>query len=63
VILILTKSITASKIWEVLENVVPSDILSENLKIQILKTKNLPVVLYGCEPSLLTLIEEHRFGC
>jgi hypothetical protein len=34
--------------------------MSRNLKIKIHKTVILPVVLYGCETSSLTLREEHR---
>jgi hypothetical protein len=32
------------------------------LKIRIYKTIILPVILYGCETSSLTLREEHRLG-
>jgi hypothetical protein len=38
--------------------VFPSNI--KNLKIKIYKTVILPVVLYGCGTSYLTLREEHR---
>jgi hypothetical protein len=34
--------------------------LSNNVKIRIYKTKNLPLLLYGCEIWSLTLREEHR---
>jgi hypothetical protein len=37
-----------------------SRLLSKNLKVKIYKTIILPVVLYGCETSSLTLKEEHR---
>jgi hypothetical protein len=37
-----------------------SCLLSKNLKVRIYKTIILPVVLYGCEPSSLTLREEDR---
>jgi hypothetical protein len=37
-------------------------LLSKNLKIRIYKTIILPVVLYGCETSSLTLREERRLG-
>jgi hypothetical protein len=37
-----------------------SRLLSKNVKIRIYKTIILPVVLYGCETSSLTLREEHR---
>jgi hypothetical protein len=35
-------------------------LLSKNLKIKIYRTLILPIVLYGCEPWLLTLREERR---
>jgi hypothetical protein len=35
-------------------------LVSKNLKIKIYKTAILPIVLYGCETSSLTLGEEHR---
>jgi hypothetical protein len=38
----------------------PSLLLSRNLEVKIYKTLILPVVLYGCETSSLTLREEHR---
>ena len=38
----------------------PSRLLSKNLKIEIYKTIILPVVLYGCETWSLTLREESR---
>jgi hypothetical protein len=34
--------------------------VSKNIKIRIYKTIILPVVLYGCKISSLTLREEHR---
>jgi hypothetical protein len=42
------------------QNLLYSRLLSENLKIRILKTINLPVVLYGYETWSLTLREVHR---
>jgi hypothetical protein len=36
-----------------------SRLVSKKLKIKIYKTVILPVVLYGCETSSLTLKEEH----
>ncbi|KAJ4448789.1 hypothetical protein ANN_00180 [Periplaneta americana] len=42
------------------ENLLPSSLLSKNLKVRIYKTVILPVVLYGCETWTLTLREEHR---
>jgi hypothetical protein len=43
-----------------LEDLVADDMLSKNLKIKIYKSIILPVVLYGCETSSLTLREERR---
>jgi hypothetical protein len=37
-----------------------SRLLSRNVKVKIYKTIILPVVLYGCETSSLTLREVHR---
>ena len=37
-----------------------SSLLSKKLKIKIFRTIILPVVLYGCETSSLTLGEERR---
>jgi len=37
-----------------------SSLLSKKLKIKIYRTIILPVVLYGCETSSLTLREERR---
>jgi hypothetical protein len=37
-----------------------SRLLSRNVKVKIYKTIILPVVLYGCETSSLTLREDHR---
>jgi hypothetical protein len=37
-----------------------SRLLPRNVKVKIYKTIILPVVLYGCETSCLTLREEHR---
>jgi hypothetical protein len=39
-------------------NLLPSSLLSKNLRIKIYRTIILPVVLYGCEACLLTLREE-----
>ena len=41
-------------------NVLPSRLLSRNLKIKIYKTIILPVVLYGCEAWSLKLEEKRR---
>jgi hypothetical protein len=40
--------------------VLSSHLLSKNLQIKVYKTIILPVILYGCETSFLTLREEHR---
>jgi UDP-galactopyranose mutase len=42
------------------QNLLSSRLISKYLKIKIYKTVILPVVLYGCETSSLTLEEEHR---
>jgi len=42
------------------QNLLPSSLLSKNLKIKIYRTVILPVVLYGCEIWSLTLREERR---
>jgi hypothetical protein len=42
------------------QNLLPSRLLSRNVKIKIYKTIILPVVLYGCETLSATLREEHR---
>jgi hypothetical protein len=41
------------------QNLLSSRLLSKNLKIRIYKIIILPVVLYGCETSSLTLRKEH----
>jgi hypothetical protein len=41
-----------------LHTALPSNLLSENIKIKIYRTIVLPVVLYGCETWCLTLREE-----
>ena len=42
------------------QNLLSSSLLSKNLKIKIYRTIILPIVLYGCETSSLTLREELR---
>jgi len=42
------------------QNLLSSRLLSKNLKIKIYRTKNLPVVLYGCETWSLKLREERK---
>jgi hypothetical protein len=42
------------------QNLLPSCLLSKNIKIRIYKTIILPVVLCGCETWSLALREEHR---
>jgi len=44
------------------QNLLPSSLLSKNLKIKIYRTIILPVVFYGCETWSLTLREERRLG-
>ena len=42
------------------QNLLPSSLLSKNVKIKMYRTVVLPFVLYGCETWLLTLREECR---
>jgi len=42
------------------QNILSSSLLSKNLKINIYRTRILPIVLYGCERWSLTLREERR---
>jgi len=42
------------------QNLLPSSLLSRNLKIKIYRNVILPLVLYGCETWSLTLREESR---
>jgi sorting nexin-29 len=42
------------------KNLLPSRLISKNLKIKTYQTVILPVVLYGCETWSLALREEHR---
>jgi hypothetical protein len=42
------------------QTLLPSHLLSKNLKIRIHKTIILAVVLYGCETWSLILMEDHR---
>jgi hypothetical protein len=42
------------------QNLLPSRLLSKNVKIRIYSTIILPMALYGCENWSLSLREEHR---
>ena len=42
------------------QNLLSSSLLTNNIKIKIYRTINLPLVLYGCETWSLTLREERR---
>jgi hypothetical protein len=42
------------------QNLLPSRLLSKNVKVRIYRTIILPVVLYGCETWPLTVREEHE---
>jgi hypothetical protein len=42
------------------QNLLSSSLLSKYIKIKVYRTIILPIVLYGCENSSLTLREEHR---
>jgi hypothetical protein len=44
------------------QNLLPSRLLSENVKVRIYKIIILPVVLYGRETWSLTVREEHKLG-
>jgi hypothetical protein len=46
--------------YHLVQNLLSSRLLSNNVKIRIYKTIILPLVLYGCETWSLTLREEHR---
>ena len=46
--------------YHLVQNLLSSSLLSNNIKIQIHRTIILPVILYGCESWFLTLREEHR---
>jgi hypothetical protein len=46
--------------YHLVQSLLSSRLLSENLKIRIYKMIILPVVLYGCETWSLTLREEHK---
>jgi hypothetical protein len=48
--------------YHLVQNILPSHLLSKNIKIRIYNIIILPVVLYGCETWSLTLREEHRLG-
>ena len=43
-----------------MQNILPSSLLSKNIKIKIYRNIILPVVVYGCETWSLTLREERR---
>ena len=42
------------------QNILPSSLLSQNIKIKIYRSIRLPVVLYGCDTWSLTLRDERR---
>jgi hypothetical protein len=42
------------------QNLLPSHLLSKNIKVSIYKNVILLVILYGCETWSLALSEEHR---
>jgi hypothetical protein len=46
--------------YHLVQSLLPSHLLSRDLKVKIYKTAILPVVLYGCETWSLTLREEYR---
>jgi len=46
--------------YHLVQNLLFSSLLSKNLKIKIYRNIILPVVLYGCETRLLTLMDKCR---
>jgi hypothetical protein len=46
--------------YDSVQSLLPSCLLSRNLKVKIYKSIIPPVVLYGCETWSLTLREQHR---
>jgi hypothetical protein len=52
--------ISGNACYHSVQNLLSSRLLSKNIKIRIYKSIILPVVLYGCETSSLTLRKEHR---
>jgi hypothetical protein len=46
--------------YYLVQNLLPSSLLSKNLKIKIYRTIILPIVLYGCETWSLTLRVDRR---
>ena len=51
---------SGSACYHSVQNLLPSRLLSKNLKIKLYRTIILPVVLYGCESWSLTLREERK---
>jgi len=45
------------------QNLLPSSMLSKNIKINIHRIIVLPLVFYGCETWPLTLRDDHRLRC
>jgi hypothetical protein len=46
--------------YHFVQSLLPSCLLSRNVKVKIYKTIIIPAVLYGCETRSLTLREQHR---
>jgi len=55
-----SRSKSGNGCYHSLQNPLSSSFLSTNINIKIFRTLILPVVLYGCKVSSLTLREEHR---
>jgi hypothetical protein len=53
------RSLNSGNAFYLVQNRLPSHLLSKNIQIRIYKTIMLPVVLYGCETWYLTLRDEH----
>jgi hypothetical protein len=51
---------TGNACYHSVHNLLPSSLLTKNIKIEIYSTIILPVVLFGCETWSLTLKDEHR---
>jgi hypothetical protein len=59
----MNEEIKPDQIWGIFANIrfslLSSSLLSRNVKVEMYKTINLPLALYGCETWYLTLTEEH----
>jgi hypothetical protein len=53
---------SGNECYHSVQNLLPSRLLSKNVKVRIYKTIILPVILYGCETWSLTVREEYKLG-